>query len=326
MQKVLIAICIGLSLMAAVACGRGGHQRQSIHFARLERIMFDTPEAELSQALSDFNREHATPLLHIYPDDDRFMSFVYEFRNNDSVARCLDEAVRRSFGNLEWLELELGDALSKLHEMDEDISFVNFVTYIGNEGYANRVKADRDSKSLVVVIDQYVVSQMQRFGYFGDPLYLIRLCDSAHLVSDCVEEAVRQFVATPNGDQTLLDYMVAEGKVQYLMEQALPDTPDSIRLRYTDRQLHWMQQNEVNVWGYFIQNQLLYVSDYSQIHNFVDDAPKTNVFVNSAPRTVSYIGWHIVRQYMKNYKCSVKELLENTDSQRILVDSGYRPD
>ena len=64
----------------------------------------------------------------------------------------------------------------------------------------------------------------------------------------------------------------------------------------------------------------------AQLRNFIDDAPKTNAFgEGSAPRTLHYIGWQIVKQYMKKSGRTVEELLGETDSQKILTQSGWRP-
>ena len=63
----------------------------------------------------------------------------------------------------------------------------------------------------------------------------------------------------------------------------------------------------------------------ASIHNFIDEAPKTNAFRNSAPRTTDYLGLQIVRAYMKRSGASLDELFANTDSQAILQKSGFKP-
>jgi uncharacterized protein YjaZ len=71
---------------------------------------------------------------------------------------------------------------------------------------------------------------------------------------------------------------------------------------------------------------MLYSTDLVSFHNLIDDAPKTNAFGDgSAPRTTSYIGWQIVRRYMKKSGTSMSSLLEETDSRKILTESGWRP-
>ena len=66
--------------------------------------------------------------------------------------------------------------------------------------------------------------------------------------------------------------------------------------------------------------------DRVQFQNFCDEAPKTNAFGDdSAPRTTDYIGWQIVRRYMKKSGATMQQLFDETDSQKILSESGWRP-
>ena len=75
-----------------------------------------------------------------------------------------------------------------------------------------------------------------------------------------------------------------------------------------------------------MQHKLLFESDQTKYHNFIDDAPKTNAFGEaSAPRTAQYIGWQMVRQYARKTGCSLQELLNETNANTILNKSGYRP-
>ena len=90
--------------------------------------------------------------------------------------------------------------------------------------------------------------------------------------------------------------------------------------------MEWMKENVGSVWAWMIENELLYSTDLSQVRSLLGDAPKTNAFgEGSAPRTAAYIGWQIVRQYMKKSGASMNELMAERDSQKILNQSGWRP-
>jgi uncharacterized protein YjaZ len=56
------------------------------------------------------------------------------------------------------------------------------------------------------------------------------------------------------------------------------------------------------------------------------DGPFTSGFAEESPaRTGSWLGWQIVKDYMDNNDVTLKELLKDTDSQKILEKSGYKP-
>ena len=285
----------------------------------------DVPQDRLSDSIISFRNRYPSPLLTLVPEDDAFMQMVYQYRA-DSVMRAVDKAVTKRIPDLSPIQDELAVALQKAHQLDSDITFQHFATFIGSEGYPTRVRADRQSKSLLVAIDQYVISELQCFGYFGDPMFIVHLSDTPYLTTDCMAAIAHEYIAMPPEPWSLIDYIIAEGKELYFLEQVLPQTPDSIRIRYTSDQYGWMKDNEKRVWGYLIQNDLLYDTDVMKFHNLIDEAPKTNAFGgDSAPRTTEYIGWHIVRQYMKKNNVSLKELFEETDAQKILSLSSYHP-
>lgn len=323
-----ILFCSLLSTIALAACSGKSHRGDvaGIQFDRYEQVMFDTPSDRLTDALRKFQSEHDNPLLNIHPDDQQYMAQLYDFVNDNTV-RDIYEITQKRYGNLHWLEKELSGALKKAKSLDDDIDIDHFATFVsGYFDYSQRILTDRNSKSLLLSIDQYALGDMEKYSYFGLPLYIVELSDSVFLASDIMAEIARQYRAMPDEkDLTMLDLMVAEGKVLYFLDKVMPRKDDRLKIRYSEEQFKWMQANEGRVWAYFIQNEMLYEKDFSRYHNFFDDAPKTNAFKDSAPRTTHYIGWQIVRKYMENTNSTMKELFANTNSQAILQASKYKP-
>lgn len=304
----------------------GRHNEGDISIKRFEQVLFETPSDKLHDALSTFAAEFRSPLLNVYPDDQQFMAQLSGFIA-DSTVRDIYRITNNRYRNLYWLESELTGALERARELDSEIEYENFATFIsGTFDYDRRVVVSRETGSVLVSIDQYALGDMERYSYFGLPMFIVERCDSVYLASDIMAEIARQHTAMPDEENiTMLDLMIAEGKVLYFLDQVMPKKEDCIKIRYTEEQMAWMKANESNVWAYFIQNNLLYEKDYARYHNFVDEAPKTNAFKDSAPRTTQYIGWQIVRKYMANSKSTMKELFDNTDSQAILAASKYKP-
>ena len=295
------------------ACERS----QPVHLARLERVVFDTPTAELREELSRRRAEFDTPLLNIDPDDGQYMQMLADFAADPGM-RYVYGKVDSLYGDLQWLEKELGQALARTDAVHYD----GFYTLVSGdfEDYSHRVFCS--DHELAISLDHYAVGEL----HVGVPAYIVRLCQRQYIAGDCMAAIARAHIAAPEGEPTLLDYAVAEGKVLYFLEQTLPSTHDTILLRYSGDQLRWMQKNVEQVWGWLIENRMLYSHDYGQYHNLVDEAPKTNAFgEGSAPRTLAYIGWQIVKQYMKKSNISTEELFAQTDSRKILTQSGWRP-
>ena len=319
------AVLLLVTILFSLTTSCGGGKGKDIEIIRFEKLLFNDGD-ELQSSLRQFATQYPSPLLPVYPDDPTYMAQLGQFVADPTV-RDIFNITLSQYPDLHWLEKEVGAALGKASELDDEIAIDHFATYVsGLSDYEQRVAVDRESGSVRISLDHYAVKGMEKYSYFGLPMYIVERCDSSYLAVDVMAAIARQYVAMPDEkDVTMLDIMISEGKVLYFLDQVMPKKGDAIKIRYSDEQMEWMRRNESNVWSYFIQNNLLYEKDFNRYHNFVDEAPKTNAFKDSAPRTTHYIGWQIVRQYMENTKCSMKELFDNTNSQSILQISQYKP-
>lgn len=310
-----------LALLAA-GCGRGA-EPVTIH--RFEQLLFDTPADQLPTVLAQQRDTYNSPLLNVAPDNPVYMEMLGYYLN-DRTVRHIYRVTDSLFHDLSWLEKELGKAMKRAREVCPEVDYQRFYTLVtaDMENYAERVFCHE--RDMAISIDCYAMGEAGELQMFGIPAYIERLCTREHIASDCMSAAARNHIELPEGDLTFLDYAVDEGKTLYFLDQVLPDVHDSIKLRYSDEQLHWMEANVENVWGWLIQNQMLYSTDLSQLRNILNDAPKTNAFgEGSAPRTGDYIGWQIVKRYMKKSGATVSQLFAETDSRKILEQSGWRP-
>lgn len=292
-----------------------------VKFSRLEHLLFETPAERLSAELTAKGAEFDTPLLNLHPDDPQYMQMLAEFVS-DPMVRRIYEATDSIYSDLHDVELQLGKALAKAAQIYPEMRYERLYTLVTADidDYQNRVFCNENE--LALSIDHYAV------GCFPGavPAYIERLSKREYIAPDCMAAMARAHIAMPDGDMTLLDYAIAEGKTLYFLEETMPGVDDTLRLRYTGEHLDWMRENTANVWGWLLQQKLLYSKDLSQFHNLIDEAPKTNAFgEGSAPRTPFYIGLQIVRQYMKKSGASMQELFAETDSQKILTTAAWRP-
>ena len=316
---------IALTLTVAACSNRKAGDGVEVKFERFEQLLFETQPDMLQQRLVAEQNRFNTPLLNLAPQDEQYMAMVQGFVS-DPVIRDVYSTVDSLYHDLGWLEDELRSYLGRAKGLYPTLTCPKFYTLITADfqDYRNRVFCD--GTSLAMSIDRYALPYFGRYQYFGVPLYLVNLCNRQYMAADCMAAIARANIELPDGEMTLLDYMVAEGKTLYFLSQTMSDVDDTILMRYTGEQMNWMKQNESQVWAYLIQNKLLYETDYSQFHNLLDDAPKTNAFgEGSAPRTAAYIGWQIVRRYMKKSGVTMEELFKETDSKKILNESGWRP-
>lgn len=317
-----IPVLFLLATILSTSCKQTPVEAVTIH--RFDKVLFDTPVDQLPAKLSQVSNEYSTDLLNLQPNNPEFMAMLQGFVQ-DPTMRTIYGTVDSLFGDMQPEAKALASALSRAEDLCPTLRYDKVYTYLsGSFNYDMRVGCN--SHEIIISLDQYILPYTERFNYFNSPLYLVQQSRRQYLLTDCMTAIARQHIAIPQDrEMTLLDYMVSEGKAIYFAQQTLPDAPDSILMRYTSQQMDWMKQNEEHVWAYFMQSKLLFETDYMRFHNFIDDAPKTNAFRDSSPRTTDYIGWQIVSKYMKKTGLSITQLFEETDAQKILSQSNYRP-
>ncbi len=128
-------------------------------------------------------------------------------------------------------------------------------------------------------------------------------------------------------NDNMLKRIIYEGKIQYFLNCMLPETPDTLKWRYTKKQLAWAKKYEKNIWSYIAQKKLLFSSDNNEIRKMTGDAPYTSAFTDaSAPRAGTYVGYKIVEKYMENNKSlHLKDLMLEKDARKILQEAKYNP-
>ncbi len=162
------------------------------------------------------------------------------------------------------------------------------------------------------------------------PGYIARRFNPQNISPRVIESFIREeMFPDQDSDRNLLSKMIYNGKILYLMDAVMPETNDSLKIGYTQEQLDWCSENEASIWAYFLQNELLFESDYMKIQKYLAEAPFTpGVGENSdsAPKLGIWTGWQIIRKYMdKNPEISLQQLMLEKDSQKILTDSKYKP-
>ncbi|WP_259068197.1 gliding motility lipoprotein GldB [Mucilaginibacter sp. X4EP1] len=162
------------------------------------------------------------------------------------------------------------------------------------------------------------------------PHYLSRNFNALNITPRVIEGMAREDMF-PEGDssKTLLSKMIYNGKIMYYMDQIMPDLNDTTKIGYTGAQLKWCQQFESSIWAYFLNENLLYETDYLKLQKYLTEAPFTPGLGEkneSAPKLAVWTGWQIVRKYMEKHpEVTLPQLMASTDAQKILNEANYKP-
>jgi hypothetical protein len=125
----------------------------------------------------------------------------------------------------------------------------------------------------------------------------------------------------------LIDYILYNGKLLYLLSKMLPKQTEENISGYTAEQLAWCKKYERDVWALMIEKKHLFSIDLQLIETYINDAPFTQSVSQDSPgRLGSWIGWQIVKNYVKNNdNIDIQQLAAENDYQKILEKSKYKP-
>ncbi|MFM9947425.1 MAG: hypothetical protein ACKV1O_05760 [Saprospiraceae bacterium] len=156
--------------------------------------------------------------------------------------------------------------------------------------------------------------------------YLVRTYTRDHIVSKSMQLLIDDLLGTPSGNR-MLDAMMFNGKKLYLLDLTLPNTPDSIKLEITAAQTDWLRDNELEMWAFFLDEKLLYSSEWKDIRKYIDYSPNSPGMPEGAPgRTANWVGWQIVKAYMELHpETTPEQLIAMKDAQVLLEKSRYKP-
>ena len=152
--------------------------------------------------------------------------------------------------------------------------------------------------------------------------------DISFLSSHIADKFLNSKINYPK-ERTFLSQIIYYGKKLYLKEKLLPNKNDTITIGYSKQDLTWAQENELYIWKYFIERELLYNTDSKLVRRFLDHSPFSKFYLqidNQSPGRIGrWIGWQIVRSFMKkNPETRIEDLILKP-SEELFVKSGYKP-
>ncbi len=199
----------------------------------------------------------------------------------------------------------------------------SIVTTASNFSYASY---SYDTISLAISLDMYLGSEYKFYTALY-PNYLTQKFHRAYIVPDAVQVLGNMYFTYLPKENTLLANMIEEGKRLYFQDLLLPDAKDHNKIGYQVGQINWCKENEAEVWNFFVDNDLLYSTNKSDMRNVLEPGPTTTGMPMQAPgRVGAWVGWQIVRGFMQNNpKITYEQLLNQYDAQSILSKSKYKP-
>lgn len=300
-----------------------GTDIRKVEIARYEQAVFTLDQDNLMAGLDSIHSRFRFFLGDRYRDTlnlIRMMNYL-----NDPIIIDLYDQTMKVYPDLGPLEDKLTLAFSYWKYYFPGIRQPEVFSYVSGLYYEAPVVFTDDV--LVISLDLYLGPAYEPYQSIGLPQYVIRRMGPDFLVPECMRQIGFGMLPESTSGRTMLDQMIAHGKVLGFLDLVLPDTPDTLKSGYTTSEEKWCRENEKMIWSLMIDNDLLYTTDPVAINKFIQDGPFTSGLPEESPAMIGrWMGWQIVRSYMKkNPGKAIGELFLLTDSQEILAASRYKP-
>jgi len=283
-----------------------------IKVERFDKVFFETKPEDLAKVKKQY------PFFFPPGNDDT----IWLSKMKDPVWREVYTEVQKKYSNFEPVRQEFNTLFQHVEYYFPKMKLPKVITVISEMDYNNKaIYAD----SLVIVSLELYLGKEHKFYQFPD--YLKQNFEERQIMPDVVSSfAFRKIPSSP--DRTLISQMIFEGKQLYAKDLLLPEFSDAEKIGYTPEQIKWCEENEAYMWRNFIENEILYSVDPKLTTRFIAPAPFSKFYLeidNDSPgRVGAWLGWQIVRSYMKNNNATLPELLK-TDVKEIFEKSKYKP-
>jgi len=252
-----------------------------------------------------------------YPDE------VWKNRKKDSIQIEIFNQVENIFNEDEFLNNKLSNFFSRKKKYYKKFQLPKIISVITDVDYNNRVILT--DSILLLGLDNYLGSD--HYFYDGLPNFIKEDLKKQNIISDIAEEYARKSILKKKM-YTFLEKIIYHGKILYYKDIMIPEEQDHLKMGISLNKLNWAIANESKVWGYFIENEILFNPDINLGKRFIDDAPFSKFFLeidnDSTEKIGRFIGWNIVRSFMKNNNVSFEKMLQ-LDPKDIYYNSKYKP-
>jgi gliding motility-associated lipoprotein GldB len=283
-------------------------------------------DAELAKKYGNFYQDYVT---RIVGNGAYSGSEILDVLYQDQAFKDLNHDADSVFKNTVPIEKDLTTTFKYIKHYYPEVNVPKFIAFVS--GF--EVQAPVGDGYMGIGLDMFLGKDSRFYPAIvrSVPMYLSRRFSPEYVVPRLAETFAREeLFPERDEDRTLLSKMIHNGKILYFMDQVLDEkVPDSVKIGYTAQQLGWCTAYEGNIWGYFMEHELLFKTDYQKIQVYLSEGPFTPGLGEknqSAPKLGVWMGWQIVRKYMKeNPDVTLQQLMAERDAEKILHASKYKP-
>ncbi len=292
----------------------------------VKRLEHDLFKVESKEALSSFLDDNKLVKDHFfyadqYPHDSILVNSLFDLIKDPHIDTLYQEAAV-AFGDFSAIKDQFTEAFRYIKYYYPDFQVPEIQTIVTGFGRDMFI-----SDSVIIIGLDYYIGPGASYKPLDLPQYILSRYEKEYIVPSCILLMSGKYNMINVEDHTMLADMIFYGKAYYFASQVLPNVPDSILIGYESASLKDVRENQQIVWAHFVQNELLYETSHFVKKKYLDERPRTLEIGNKAPGRIGvWVGWEIVKQYMKEHpEKRLPDLMKTQDAQQIFMKSKYKP-
>lgn len=293
-------------------------------FFKIDTNKIDTSLDSLNIKYPSFLKDYLYNILGAIPQPDSVVKYVELFKRDYQNVNAIAQKKFSSF-TIYQKQIQNGFQYLKYYFPNYKMP-TTIITFVGPfDGIANAITASGVAIGLQSYLGKDFVAYQSQYIRDVYPTYKSRRFEPEYISVNCMKGIMDDMYPYKGTAQSLIEQMVENGKRLFVLDALLPETADSLKTGYTQKQLDGCFANEKNIWSFFVENNLLYEVDPNLIGLYVNDGPGTPDLGSSAPGFIGqFVGWQIVKKWMnKNKDISLPELMKK-NAKNLFEESKYK--
>ncbi|MCZ2083155.1 MAG: gliding motility protein GldB [Flavobacteriales bacterium] len=284
--------------------------------------------------ITDISKELYDPNVSLEIFTQKYPFFQGTVPNEDFVERRKDpeeiKVYKEAISKIDVTKLnkELADLFSHIKNYFPDFKEPQVFLYSSAlQGIMDPIFYEPEKGMLFIDIAAFMGENNP--NYKGLEQYFQKSMNPKNILPKVSEIFAEHFVPHNFEHQKFIDNIVYYGKLMTLQDAFLPQEPDALKMNYTPEQYEWAKANEVNIWNYFVENNLVFSDDQRLAERFINPAPFSKFYTEidneSSPQIGIFSGWQICRKFYKEKPETKLADFLKMNAQEIFNQSNYKP-
>ena len=287
------------------------HYAKEIEVIRFEKLFFEYDIDSISSLRYKFP--------YLFPKQFSINDWMNIY--NDTLRRDIFKRSDQVFKNFNPYKMEISKNIKQIQDEFGGFYIPKIITI--NNGIDYNYNVVRSDSIVLVSTDCYLGNNIH---YESIPNYISMKMNVDYFVKDITESFLKDFIKYP-GDRRFISKIIYHGKLIYSMNKITDFDFEKI-IGISQENLNWLTENELEIWEYFVKNNIIFSTDISLDKRFINDAPYSkfglSIDFESSPMVGKWIGYNIVKSYQKKHNIQLKNLVAMNE-YNLYLKSNYSP-